>query len=159
MTLLPFFEWCESTALGATIRESVWLFPVIEAVHLVALVLIGGAILVGDLRLLRVMFVSQPAAQVVRDTQPWLIGALLVLVGTGVPLFLSEATKCYYSGAFRVKIITLALVTLFAFTIRRTAVYSGKADATPNVGMTLGAISISLWFVVAVAGRWIGFSG
>ena len=45
MTLLPFFEWCEATWLGNSIRESLWLFPVIEAVHLLGLCLLGGAIL------------------------------------------------------------------------------------------------------------------
>src|SRR5713226_2669711 len=52
MSLLPFFEWCEHTAVGAAIRGSAWLFPVIEAFHLLALALIGGAILIVDLRLL-----------------------------------------------------------------------------------------------------------
>ena len=45
MTLLPFFEWCENTAAGEAIRGSLWLFPVIESVHLLALALIGGALL------------------------------------------------------------------------------------------------------------------
>ena len=54
MSLLPFFEWCESTALGAVIRDSLWLFPVIEVVHLLGLSLIGGAVLVVDLRLIGV---------------------------------------------------------------------------------------------------------
>ncbi len=49
--LLPFFQWCQDSALGLAIRESVWMFPIIEAVHLLALALIGGAVLVVDLRL------------------------------------------------------------------------------------------------------------
>ena len=114
MTLQPFFEWCEATAIGVTIRESIWLFPVIEAAHLIALVLLGGAMLVGDLRLMRVVFVRHPAAQIVRDAEPWLIGGLVGLVVTGVPLFLSEAIKCYYSYPFRIKIATLLIVTILA---------------------------------------------
>jgi hypothetical protein len=49
--LLPFFEWCEASFIGQTIRESLWLFPVIEAVHLLGLAVIGGAVLLVDLRL------------------------------------------------------------------------------------------------------------
>ena len=52
MTLLPFFEWCESSALGEFIRSSLWLFPAIECVHLIGLVVLGGAVLLVDLRLL-----------------------------------------------------------------------------------------------------------
>ena len=52
MDLYPVFEWCESTAVGQVVRDSLWLFPVIEAIHLLALALMGGTILVVDLRLL-----------------------------------------------------------------------------------------------------------
>ena len=49
--LLPFFEWCEASAVGEFIRTSLWLFPAIECVHLLGLVLLGGAVLLVDLRL------------------------------------------------------------------------------------------------------------
>ena len=80
MSMLPFFEWCESTAVGASIRGSLWLFPVIESFHLLALALIGGAILVVDLRLLGLGLRSLPARQLGRDVEPWLIGGLAVMI-------------------------------------------------------------------------------
>ena len=52
--LLPYFEMAESTALGEFIRTSLWLFPAIECVHLMGLVLMGGAVLLVDLKLLGV---------------------------------------------------------------------------------------------------------
>ncbi len=64
--LLPFFEWCEATAIGQAIRESLWLFPVIESIHLLGLAMIGGAILVVDLRLLGFGLRHQPVAQLAR---------------------------------------------------------------------------------------------
>ena len=42
--LLPFFQWCESLWLGQFVVNSNWLFPVIEAVHLLALSVLGGAV-------------------------------------------------------------------------------------------------------------------
>ena len=51
MSLLPFFEFCEHSADGEIIRGSSWLFPVIESVHLLGLVVIGGSVLVVDMRL------------------------------------------------------------------------------------------------------------
>ena len=50
--LLPFFEWCEASWIGNAIRQSLWLFPVIEAVHLLGLCVLGGAVLMVDLRML-----------------------------------------------------------------------------------------------------------
>ena len=60
--LLTFFQWCHDSALGVTIRESVWMFPIIEAVHLLALALIGGAVLIVDLRLAGLTLRTHPAA-------------------------------------------------------------------------------------------------
>ena len=54
MSLLPFFQWCYQTPVGEGIRNSTWLFPVIEAFHLLGLGLTAGAVLLVDLRLLGV---------------------------------------------------------------------------------------------------------
>ena len=156
MDLLPLFEWCESTGLGLMIRESVWVFPVIEAVHLLGLSLLGGALLIVDLRLLGAGLTRTPAALLARQVRPWLIAAVALMAVTGVPLFLSEAVKCYYSQAFWVKITTLPLAVAFTFAVRQRI---AEADATSRRTAALtGAASIALWFVVAAGGRWIGFS-
>src|SRR6185436_18235268 len=97
MNLLPFFQWCEATSLGSAIRESTWAFAVIESVHLLALSVIGGAILLVDLRLLGLGLRRQALADVAREIQPWLIAGLSVMIVSGVALFLSESVKCYYS--------------------------------------------------------------
>ena len=105
--LLPFFEWCEATALGLAVRESVWLFPAIEAVHLLGLCLLGGALLIVDLRMLGAGLTRTPVALLARQARPWLVAGVVTMLATGVLLFLSEAIKCYYSQAFWVKITTL----------------------------------------------------
>ena len=91
--LLPFFEWCESLWLGQFIVNSNWLFPVIEAVHLLALSVLGGLVLVVDLRLMGLGLKSRSAAELWRAARPWMIGAVAAMVVTGVPLFLSEPIK------------------------------------------------------------------
>ncbi len=118
-SLLPVFEWCENTAVGNAIRGSLWLFPVVESFHLLALALIGGAVLVVDLRLLGLGLRRQPVAQLARDAQPWLAGGLVVMVVSGILLFLSEAVKCYYSAAFMTKMTFLFPAIVFTFTVRR----------------------------------------
>jgi hypothetical protein len=155
-SLLPFFEWCEASAIGNAIRQSLWLFPVIEAVHLLGLCLLGGAVLVVDLRMLGVGL-RQPIPEIARDARPWLIAAIVVMLATGTALFLSEAIKCYYNTSFWVKITTLPLALLFTFTVHtRTAMSAGSA-ATART-KAVGVVSIALWLIVAAAGRWIGFS-
>ena len=102
------YDRLEQTWIGVAIRESLWLFPGIEAVHLLGLAVIGGSILVVDLRLLGVGLTRLTTGQVLATARPWFIGALILMFATGVPLFLSEAVKCCFNDSFEVKMAALA---------------------------------------------------
>jgi len=160
--LLPLFQWLEAFWLGQFIVGSNWLFPVIESMHLLALAVLGGAVLIVDLRLIGLGLRDRPVGEIARDARPFMIGALVVMVATGLPLFLSEPIKCYYSAAFWVKMWTLAIALVYTFTIRtrvtRSEAAEGAVRKTARRQMLVGALSIALWFTVASAGRWIGFS-
>ncbi|MDO8678058.1 MAG: hypothetical protein Q7R30_05780 [Acidobacteriota bacterium] len=156
--LLPFFEWCEQLWLGQFIVGSNWLFPVIESVHLLGLSVLGGAILVVDMRLLGLGLKNHPVTELARDARPWLIGALVVMIATGIPLFLSESVKCYYSQAFWNKMTALAIGLVFTFTIRARVTETESVGNTARRQAVVGALSLALWFTVAASGRWIGFS-
>jgi putative flippase GtrA len=158
MSLLPFFTWCEKSAIGEAIRNSQWLFPVIESVHLLALVLIAGAVLVVDMRLFGLGLRRQPVAQLARDAQPWLIGGLTVMLSTGILLFLAEAIKCYYSPAFAVKMTSLLLALIFTFTVHRKVVLADESRVGPLWSKVVAVVSVTLWSGVGMGGRWIGFS-
>ena len=158
MDLLPFFQWCYNTPIGEAIRNSNWLFAIIEAFHLFGLGLLGGAVLIVDLRLLGVGLRKQPAAQLWAATQPWLIGSVILLVASGIPLFLSEAIKCLYSFPFWVKKTSLLLVLLFTFTFLRRVTQMEPTSDRPPQGRVTALVSLVLWFGVAWGGRWIGFS-
>jgi len=156
--MLSFFQWCYDTPIGETIRESTWLFPLIEAVHLVGLGLTAGAILIVDLRLLGAGLVQQPAGELWASVRPWLVGSVALMVISGTLLFLSEAIKCYYSFAFWIKMACLLLALVFAFTIRRHVVQAGPTSGSPPQSRLTALASLVLWFGVAWGGRWIGFS-
>ena len=155
--LLPFFEWCEATAWGQLVRNSLWLFPAIESVHLLGFCLLGGSILIVDLRMLGLGLRSQAIADLARQSRPWLLAGVIVMVVTGVSLFLSEAVKCYYNPAFWVLIRTLPLALLFTVTVR-WRIGRNPAFDTSWWSRVVGTVSLGLWFTVAAAGRWIGFS-
>ncbi len=157
MDLLPVFEWLEGTAIGTAVRESLWLFPVIEAVHLLALALLGGTILVVDLRLLGFGLRSQPAAALAANTHPWLVGALATMIATGIPMLLSEAIKCYYSPPFWYKMLFLVLATLYTFTVRKRVAAADAIKVGPVWGRLTAVVSLGLWFCVGFSGRWIAF--
>jgi hypothetical protein len=151
----PFFEWCEGTFLGSAVRESIYAFPVIEAVHLIALCVIGGAIIVVDLRMLGFGMRDQRISELAEHVRPWLVGGLAVMLSTGVLLFLGEAVKCFYNNAFWVKMLTLPVALVFTFAVKGRLL-DGLETGTRS--RLLGSASLVLWVVVAAAGRWIGYS-
>ncbi len=156
--LLPFFQWCETLWLGQFVVGSLWLFPVIESMHLLALALLGGSILLVDIRLLGLGLTDREVSELARDARPWMVGALVAMILSGIPLFLSEPIKCYYSTAFWIKMTTLPFAVAFAFTVRWRVALAEPVRNTARRQKLVGALSIALWFTVAAAGRWIGFS-
>jgi hypothetical protein len=158
MSVLDFFHWCEQSGIGNAIRQSSWLFPVIEAIHLLGLGVIGGAVLVVDLRLLGLGLRRQSTLQLARDAQPWLIGSLLLMMTTGGLLFLSESIKLYYHEAFWFKMASLILAIVFTFTIQRKVILASETRLEPVWSKVVALVSILLWSGVGIGGRWIGFS-
>ncbi len=153
MDLLPLFQWFEATTVGTVVRESLWMFPVIQCVHLLALALLGGAVLLVDLRLLGLGLVSQPVDLLARQAEPWLVAAWTAIIATGIPMFLSEATKCYYSPPFAYKIGLLVIASIYTFTYRRRVTRKSALERAPFTACA----SLALWFGVGFAGRWIAF--
>lgn len=153
--LLEIIYLLEDSYIGEYVRSSLWLFPVIQSFHLIGLGILGGAVVVGDLRLMGILMRTESTRYVIRVTRPWFNFGLFILIITGIPLFLSEAVKCYYSRAFWIKISCLLLGTLFVYLIRNPIVLSKDENFMIKI---LGFISFSLWVVTAASGRWIGFS-
>jgi hypothetical protein len=157
--LYEFAQWSEATGLGKMIRNSQYAFPIVEFFHLAALAVIGGAVLVVDMRLLGLGLKKTSVAQLARDAQPWMTGSLIVMLASGIALYTSEATKCYQSPAFWIKMISLLLAMIFTYTIRRRTAAADEQGISPFACKSVGVLSIALWFTVAWGGRWIGFGG
>jgi len=158
MNLLRFFQWMSQTPVCQALAQSPWAFAVIESVHLLGLAAIGGAVLVLDLRLLGLGLRDQPIDRIARDAHPWLVRSLIVMLATGVLLFSTEPVKCYQSTAFRVKMSSLLLAMIFAFTVRQRVAMAGDGRVKPVWLKVVAIVSLTLWFGVGASGRWIGFS-
>ena len=156
-SLLPFFEWCDQTAIGVWIRDgSTWAFPLIETFHILALTLLFGTILTVDLRLLGIGMRRQSASMLARELSPWMYGALALILFTGTLLFLSEALRCYGNDGFRFKMVFLFLALTFHFTAFRRAT-SDDTRMSPGSRIVVAVVSMTLWLAVGAGGRAIGF--
>ena len=156
--VLAFFKWCEASSLGKGISGSVYLFPVVEAVHLLALAVIGGAVLVVDLRLLGFAFQRQRVADLARVAQPWLLWSLAAMLLTGFVLFLSLAASKYYVHTyFWVKMYFLAAAMIFCFTVRQRIIMGDDIRANSGLAKLVALVSLFLWSGVGFAGKAIGY--
>src|SRR5215510_2169450 len=127
MSVLDFFRWLQYSPPLTMMRSSSWFFPVIASIHLMGLALIGGAVLVVDLRLMGLGLRRQAVSQVARDAERWLLVSLVILLPTGILQFMCfAATKYYYLTAFWIKMAALCLALLFTFSIRRKITMSDE---------------------------------
>jgi len=151
-----YFAAIAAWPVSRAINESAWIFPVIQAFHLVALAVLAGALLVVDLRLLGKGFSQPPIARVARDARPWLLGGIAGMALTGIPQFISLATKEYNSEFFQNKMLFLLAALIFTFTVRRMVTMAPEGRFGPGVGRLVAIISIVLWSGIAINARLIG---
>jgi len=157
-------QWClrlENTGPAVLVRESTWLFPAIETLHLIGIVLLVGSTSVLDLRLLGAALPGTSIANLTRRVLPWAWAGFLVQLVTGGLLFASEAVKTYPNGAFRLKMLMIVGAGLnammFHLTTNRRAPQWERDRSTPIAAKIAGLTSIALWFGIVIAGRFIPY--
>ena len=155
--LLEFCRWLQYSAPLHAMRDSPIFFPIIATIHLMGLAIIGGAVLVVDLRLLGFGLRHQPAAVIAQDAERWLLRGLAVMISTGILLFMCFATKYYYLTFFWVKMAALFVVIVFTWSVHRRVAMGQDVDTRPLRSRLVAMTSLLLWTIVAIGGRYIGF--
>ena len=143
-------QWPVSQAIGV----SIWIYPTIQAIHLVFLALFAGGMMITDLRLLGFGMRSKTTAEVARDARPWMVAGFLGLVATGVPQLMQNASREHFSEFFWSRdcyLIAFGLILLL--TVRRKMTQMPRIDAARKI---VGLISIASWTGVTINARLIG---
>jgi len=157
--LLPLFEWSETTLFGHIGKTWGAAFAVVEAFHLLAMAVMGGAILLSDSRLLGLAFTDTPIQEITQPAHKLFVRALAVMLLTGVFMGCGVAMKIYYLEVFWYKMLALAAGMLFVFFIRQPLLADDPDSLNPWVLKAVAIASVMVWFTLAACGRWIGFSG
>jgi hypothetical protein len=131
-----------------------WAFPVVECIHIIGFALSIGTIALVDLRLLGLGMKYRSAAQLLKDTAPWTLVGLAVMLISGPLIFSSDPVHYYYNSSFRFKMICLLLAIVFNYTIHRKVALS---ESAPMVSKLVGGISVALWVSVVAGGLFIAF--
>jgi hypothetical protein len=160
MELLPFFEWAETSFLGYIGKTYGGVYATFgQSLHLMALAVLGGSVLVADLRLLNIIMRDVPSEIVADQAHKWFKVALVVILSSGVFMAAAVAQRMYHNDFFWAKMSALFVGIAFVFVIKRPLLKGSHADIHPMVIKLVAIASILVWFSVAATGRWIGFSG
>jgi hypothetical protein len=157
--LLPFFEWCDGLAMSQAYRDTTYLFPVTQALHILAVTVFVGAIVIGDLRLLGWGPVGESRASIARSAQRILLWAGLAVLVTGIPQFTTNALTYHRSPLFVFQMYLLAAALVFTATLRRRVAVADEGRLPSWVPKAVGAVSLALWMGVTISGRLITYYG
>jgi hypothetical protein len=162
MDISGFLTSLESSNLATGIRDSLYLFPLIESLHVVGLTLVFGTIAIVDLRLLGIASIGRPFSRVTSDIMKWTWAAFIWTATTGALMFTTNANVYYHNFFFRTKMVLLALaginLLVFELTTGRTVHRWDKDAVAPRAGKAAAVLSLVIWITVIFMGRWIGFT-
>ena len=152
----------EASGLATRIRDSLFLFPMIESAHVIGLSLVFGTIAIIDLRLLGVASTQRSFRRMASDILKWTWAAFAVTALTGSLMFITNAPVYYHNLFFRMKMLLLVLtginMLVFEVTAGRTIHGWDHAPSAPRAGRTVAALSLAMWIGIICMGRLIGFT-
>lgn len=156
----PVLDWIERSALAVTLREALWLYPSIEIAHIWGFVVLVGSVVMMDLRLLGLSS-GLSVQRLARHLLPWTWGALIVVVPTGLLMFIAHAGEFIANRAFVLKLLLIfaAAMNAAAFHLGpyRTVAQWDSGAATPAAAKAHAALSLVIWMGVIACGRLLAY--
>jgi len=142
--------------------QSVWAFPIVESIHVLALCLFLGMATILDFRLLGLVMRDLPVSEVVTRLLPWTAAGFAVMVISGVLTFLNAPVRYYENIFFRIKLVVLLLAGLNVW-VFHSGIWLKVSDwdldaVAPFRARLAGVLSLVLWACIVVAGRMIAYN-
>jgi len=168
MDIVFIFEWLDASWLSDLARTSAGLFSMVQAVHILSMIMLCGMIILGDLRMLNVVLTGVPSAVILQNTKKWIYIGLAGIILSGIYESSAIAMKLATNSFFWAKMAGLAMGIIFMLSVR-SAVYSRAPEVISSNGSQSDSVDawvvklvavahLFIWFSVAANGRWIGFS-
>jgi hypothetical protein len=156
------FQWLESWPVSVGIRESSWMFPAFESVHVIAITLVVGSVMIVDLRVLGLASRSERVTELSEAILPWTWGAFAVALISGFFMFAAKAHTYFGNVSFQIKLVLMAAafvnMLVFHFIPYRSVQSWNDGAAAPPLAKLACGLSLTLWVSIVLMGRWIGFS-
>ena len=139
------------------VRDSKYGMPAIQSFHLMGLTILLTTVLLLDLRLAGLGMRDYGLSWLARQLKPWTLGAIAVMISSGLLMFLATPGKYVDSRPFRLKMLLLCLALLFHYGVLRRFTKTDSVARPRAVDVLVACLSLTLWFGVGWAGRAIAF--
>lgn len=156
-----YLQWLENTAVATAVRESDWVFPTIETIHVLAVAIVVGSIVRVDLRLIGTANRGGSVRVLLGEMLPWTWTSFVIAVASGALLFSSAAIRYSTNAFFLLKMVTLLLAGLNMVIFHLVSYQAAARPDRESMGrgaQAAGALSLLFWVGIVAFGRWIGFS-
>ena len=157
--MLSFVHWLSATPASLVLRDSDWLAPTLQSIHIVAIAMVMSSVLMIDLRVLQVTR-SQTIADTAKRFQNWIWSGLAILAVTGMALILAEPQRTLPNISFHIKIGLLILAAAATLALQRSLRHDAEAahGSASQETKLLAIVALLLWCGVAAAGRFIAYT-
>lgn len=142
-------------AVADLLNEADWSFALAECIHIGGFAVGVGSIALVDFRLLNLGLRHEPAARVLKYTEPWTLIALVLVVFSGLALYLSQTEIYLVNQIFPIKMYVLAVALIYNFTLHRKV--ATMENPSPALSKLVAAISLLLWVSIVFGGIFTGF--
>ncbi len=157
-----FLGWLGETPWSVALLESLYAWPLVESAHVLTLGLFVGTTIMMDLRLLGLAFQGVSIRSFTGRLLPWARVGFIIVTVTGLLLFYSQPLRYYHNLFFRVKVLVLIAAGVNAYIFHRGAhrhaAQWGDDAVPPRSARVAGAVSLTAWTLVVVAGRLIAYN-
>lgn len=153
-------DWLEQTELAVMIRQDLWFYPVLEIIHIIGFVVLVGAALMFDLRILGVSE-NLSVVKLADHLLPWSRRGLFMIIPSGFLLFITDAVSLANNSTFWIKLSLIAIAGANALLFHKTVFKSvenwNSHQSAPIAAKIMGLISMILWISVICCGRLLAY--
>lgn len=155
--VIRYADWIENTSIAVGIRQSLWLYPALEIMHIVGIVLLVGAAFMFDLRLLG-LSKNLPVSGLARHLLPWSRRGLWLIIPSGILLFSTNAKSLIADPTFGLKTVLLVVAAVNVFIFHRFIFpEQGNHNKLPAAAKISAFVSILVWIAIIACGRLLAY--
>ena len=160
-TIDRIIDWISSTHANGVIRDTVWIIPAVQSVHILAIAVVMGSVLLLNLRVVGIISAGETNDAFTCRYLPWVWSGLAVLLISGVILIIGEPGRDLKNATFWTKMALIACAIALTFTLERPVLRDAGFWERPGrrlAARVMALLSMACWVGITLCGRWIAYT-